>query len=210
MAQVTRADNNGDFTIKTGTANANGKRTVGTGNLNTLNGSGITNVLGTGSNPQNYKVLHRTLPVVDPNNTAGDGTSSRLAELRAMLQNSWNNSRNSINKSYDVQLGNLKNYLGQINDDYQRAIDQNEIERRKTMRSMNTGFDNRGQFGTGMGRQDMLNTDIRYGNTNSSILADRENTRAELRNLREQLEAERKMKLAEVDNEYSNKQMQLM
>lgn len=216
MAQVTRSDDNGNFTIKTGTSNPNGQRTISTGNLGGVGGSknNVSVAGGTGSNPVSY-----TARMGGSNNTTSYGgsggygggydNSARINALKKKIEEARASALNSISKSYETGLANLRNNMGFLEGDYQNLLDQNEIERFKTQRSMRENQANRGQLDSGLGRQAMLNTDTRFANANSGILSQREADRTSIKNLMEQMRAEREQKKAEINNQYNNSLMQL-
>lgn len=218
MAQVTRADNNGDFTIKTGTSNSNGIRTVSTGNLNSTSGrGGSTNVIGTGSSPITYKAntgvnhgLINNNPVSYGSSGGGDDGSARLQALRNAIEQSRDARLKALLKSLNLNIDTYENELGNLDRNYQNLIDQSEVERYKTRNYIREALANRGQMDSGYGRQEAMNSDIKYGNTINGIKAQREADRNTIRNAIASLKANYENDKANVNDQYNNSLLQLM
>ena len=119
-------------------------------------------------------------------------SANREAALEAILQN------------LDAVKGTYKQQIQDVNDEYDKLVNENEVKKDRARRVIRENQANRGQLDSGMGRQEMLDMNIGYDNITTNLKAAREKAVNEIYNLITQAEAEANTNKANVNNSYQN------
>ena len=104
----------------------------------------------------------------------------------------------------NAQKGAYNTQMNELSDQYQALRNQSEVERYKTRKALQEAQANRGQLGSGYGRQEQLLMDTAYGNAINSINLQEQAAKNEINNLIKQLEAEGEADKAEINNQYAS------
>ena len=104
----------------------------------------------------------------------------------------------------NAQKGAYNTQMNELSDQYQALRNQSEVERYKTRKALQEAQANRGQLGSGYGRQEQLLMDTAYGNAINSINLQEQSAKNEINNLIKQLEAESEADKTEVNNQYAS------
>ena len=135
-------------------------------------------------------------------------TSSYYDDLMAafMEMNSANREAalNAILQNLDAVKGTYKQQIQDVNDEYDKLVNENEVKKDRARRVIRENQANRGQLDSGMGRQEMLDMNIGYDNITTNLKAAREKAVNEIYNLITQAEAEANTNKANVNNSYQN------
>ena len=135
-------------------------------------------------------------------------TSSYYDDLMAafMEMNSANREAalNAILQNLDAVKGTYKQQIQDVNDEYDKLVNENEVKKDRARRVIRENQANRGQLDSGMGRQEMLDMNIGYDNITTNLKAAREKAVNEIYNLITQAEAEANTNKANVNNTYQN------
>ena len=134
----------------------------------------------------------------------GDNNYNALWEyFRNMNEQGRQDAINAILARLNTNIDMYNGQLGDVNDEYQKLINQSEVNRYRSKHSVREALANRGQLDSGLGRQEQLNLDISYGNQLNNILMERERQRNEIRNKISELRANAEEEKANVNNQYN-------
>lgn len=114
----------------------------------------------------------------------------------------------AIVKQLEATKGTYNSQIDDVNNEYSRLIDENEVRKDRARRVVRENQANRGQLDTGLGRQEQLNLNVGYDNITSNLKS--ANTKAvnDIMNLIAQAEAEAEANKANVRNNYTNSLLQ--
>ena len=191
-------DNTGNYTSSTDWANQMKAKYYGATNGNKVDFSGT---------PKNDVPI---TPTYDSGNDGGSATdtSSYYDDLMSafMEMNSANREAalNAILQNLDAVKGTYKQQIQDVNDEYDKLVNENEVKKDRARRVIRENQANRGQLDSGMGRQEMLDMNIGYDNITTNLKAAREKAVNEIYNLITQAEAEANTNKANVNNSYQN------
>ena len=139
---------------------------------------------------------------------ATNPTASNSQQLLDYFKNQNETARKSaidtIMARLNAQKGAYNTQMNELSDQYQALRNQSEVERYKTRKALQEAQANRGQLGSGYGRQEQLLMDTAYGNAINSINLQEQAARNEINNLIKQLEAESEADKTEVNNQYAS------
>lgn len=120
--------------------------------------------------------------------------------------------RNSAIAAIMQRLNTLKGMYGtqmeDLDEEYQKLINQNEVQRYKSKGAIREALANRGQLDSGLGRQEQLYLDTKYGNQTSNLKAQKQKAKQDIQNLINQAIAEAEADKAETNNAYNNALLQ--
>lgn len=120
--------------------------------------------------------------------------------------------RSSAIKAIMQRLETLKGMYGtqmeDLDEEYQKLINQNEVQRYKSKGAIREALANRGQLDSGLGRQEQLYLDTKYGNQTSNLKAQKQKAKQDIQNLINQAIAEAEADKAETNNAYNNALLQ--
>lgn len=120
--------------------------------------------------------------------------------------------RNSAISAIMQRLNTLKGMYGtqmdDLDEEYQNLINQNEVQRYKSKGAIREALANRGQLDSGLGRQEQLYLDTKYGNQTSNLKAQKQKAKQDIQNLINQAIAEAEADKAETNNAYNNALLQ--
>ena len=117
--------------------------------------------------------------------------SARLSAIDAIK-----NRLSANTNAYNNQMTGLK-------DQYQALRNQSEVERYKARNVLREDQANKGQLGSGYGRQEQLMMNTQFGNAINSINAQEQSAKNEIQNQIQQLKADAAADENEVNNQYS-------
>lgn len=157
------------------------------------------------SNVRN-KLLGKDEPTKQPTKTTY--TSPNYYNMLANYYKQQNDAaKKAALASIEAQLkANVDMYnqqLPQVNDAYQKLINQNEVNRYRTQASIREALANRGQLDTGLGRQEMLNATANNASNLNNILLERQGARNDIQNAIAQLNAQATKDKANVESTYT-------
>lgn len=110
----------------------------------------------------------------------------------------------AISARLNAIKGQYSNALKDSDAEFQKLINQNEVNKYRSARAIREALANRGQLNSGLGRQEALSTDIKYGNTQANLLVERQKARNDINNLIIQAEAEAEADKANARNQFAN------
>ena len=191
-------DNTGNYTSSTDWANQMKAKYYGSTNGNKVDYSNASD--NDDDTPTYYSGSGSSGSSVD--------TSSYYDDLMAafMEMNSANREAalNAILQNLDAVKGTYKQQIQDVNDEYDKLVNENEVKKDRARRVIRENQANRGQLDSGMGRQEMLDMNIGYDNITTNLKAAREKAVNEIYNLITQAEAEANTNKANVNNTYQN------
>lgn len=114
----------------------------------------------------------------------------------------------AIMSNLEAVKGTYKSNIQSVVDDYQKLIDESEVNRYRTRTRVKEDQANRDQLNSGLGRQERLTIDTNYDNNVSNLKSAREKAIAEIMNLLAQAESEAYANRANVLNNYNNAALQ--
>lgn len=117
---------------------------------------------------------------------------------------------NSINLRLQNGIGQYEQQLKDATDQYQALRNQSEVERYKTRASMREALANRGQLDSGLGRQETLELNTKFGNAINNINLQEQAYNNSIRNAITQLRAEAEAEKAAANNQYNSSLAELM
>lgn len=133
----------------------------------------------------------------------GNNYNALWEYFRNMNEQGRQDAINAILARLNTNIDMYNGQLGDVNDEYQKLINQSEVNRYRSKHSVREALANRGQLDSGLGRQEQLNLDISYGNQLNNILMERERQRNEIRNKISELRANAEEEKANVNNQYN-------
>ena len=191
-------DNTGNYTSSTDWANQMKAKYYGATNGNKVDYSNVSD--NDDDTPTYYNNGDSNGSSVDTSSYYDDlmsafmemNSANREAALEAILQN------------LDAVKGTYKQQIQDVNDEYDKLVNENEVKKDRARRVIRENQANRGQLDSGMGRQEMLDMNIGYDNITTNLKAAREKAVNEIYNLITQAEAEANTNKANVNNSYQN------
>ena len=191
-------DNTGNYTSSTDWANQMKAKYYGSTNGNKVDYSNVSD--NDDDTPTYYNNGDSSGSSVDTSSYYDDlmsafmemNSANREAALNAILQN------------LDAVKGTYKQQIQDVNDEYDKLVNENEVKKDRARRVIRENQANRGQLDSGMGRQEMLDMNIGYDNITTNLKAAREKAVNEIYNLITQAEAEANTNKANVNNSYQN------
>jgi hypothetical protein len=139
--------------------------------------------------------------------TSGTGTSNSQSLLNYFKQQNESARKSAIDAitaRVNAQKGLYNNQLNDLGNQYQALRNQSEVERYKSRNVLREAQANRGQLGSGYGRQEQLLMDTQYGNAINSINLQEQSAKNEIKNLIQQIIAEGEADKTEINNSYAN------
>ena len=122
-------------------------------------------------------------------------------EYKSRMEDARNATLNSINLRLQNSIGQYEQQLKDAAEQYQALRNQSEVERYKT--SMREALANRGQLDSGLGRQETLEMNTKFGNAINNINLQEQAYNQSIQNAIAQLKAEAEAERASVINQYN-------
>lgn len=127
-----------------------------------------------------------------------------LSYFEEQNHSAMNSALDAISSRLSAIKGQYSNALKDSDAEFQKLINANEVNKYRSARAIREALANRGQLNTGLGRQEALSTDIKYGNTQANLLAERQKARNDINNLIIQAEAEAEADKANAKTQFAN------
>lgn len=133
-------------------------------------------------------------------------------ELLEYFKDKNEEARKSAIAAIMQRLNTLKGMYGtqldELDEEYQALINQSEVQRYKSKSAIREALANRGQLDSGLGRQEQLYLDTKYGNQTTNLKAQRQKAKQDIQNLINQAIAEAEADKASTNNTYNNALLQ--
>lgn len=171
---------------------------------------------------QVFQSMKKPAPA-DSDNGGGGGGSSGASYSAPAVNNYYNdliaafesesaaardNAINAILRNLDALKGTYQGQIKDVQNEYQRLIDENELKKERARRVVRENQANRGQLDSGLGRQEQLNLDTDYNNITSNLNSAKTKAVNDIMNLIAQAEAEAETNKANIRNNYANSLLQ--
>lgn len=133
-------------------------------------------------------------------------------DINALFEEQAADKRDSLIDSIMSQLrattGDLKNQINSVIGNYQQLINENELSKYRTGKMIRESQANRGQLGSGLGRQENLILNSNYDSKRADIETARENAVNEIKTLISQAQAQAAQARAAAEGEYNDSLLQ--
>lgn len=126
--------------------------------------------------------------------------AQKLNEVKSSLESilgTYNNNLNTSNQSYDQKLTSLS-------DSYNTGVNTNELNKYKSNIALREALANRGALNSGVGRQEVLNTQNAYNNNANSLLNNYNTNRTSLEQSKQSAQDNIKNQIASAINSSNN------